>query len=76
MVNHGIMSVGRLSGRILFSPNGGIQYVWLGGDERKDAQRVFLLLGRGENGGVQTGGFITNSSFEWYLRSAMLQRKN
>ncbi len=35
---------------IMFSPNGGIDSIWINGQRNLDASRVFFLLGRGENG--------------------------
>ena len=35
---------------IMFSPNGGVDSVWINGQRYTDASRVFFLLGRVENG--------------------------
>jgi type II secretory pathway pseudopilin PulG len=43
---------------IMFSPTGGIDSVWFNGSEINDAARIFLLLGKVENGNPDAANYV------------------
>ncbi|TWU28288.1 prepilin-type N-terminal cleavage/methylation domain-containing protein [Bythopirellula polymerisocia] len=74
-VETNVTSPTAISAVILFSPNGGIETVWKNGNEIKNAEKLFLLVGRGENGGLVLGDPYTEQDCVWYLGQNFSEEK-
>lgn len=60
-----------VSSGILFSPSGDIESVWQGFYQITDADRVFFLVGRGENGSFQSDNENYTNQTDWYVDANM-----